>query len=71
MSILEKRFGTVAVDNKMITADQLHEALKIQVEDNIEGREHRLVGVILEELGYISKDQTQKILVHLEGAQTP
>lgn len=71
MGVLEKRFGTVAVDGKLITQDQLQEALKIQVEDNIAGKEHRLIGVILEDLGYMTKEQISRVLVHLDGRQNP
>mgnify|MGYP001557283986 CR=1 FL=1 len=69
MSVLEKRFGTVAVENMLITKEQLQEALKIQVDDDIDGREHRLVGSILEDLGYMAKADVNKILIHLEGRQ--
>jgi len=67
MGLIEKRFGTVAVENKMISMEQLQEALKLQIEENIKGKEHRLLGVILEELGYITEEQVNKILLHLDG----
>ena len=57
------RFGTVAVDKKLITADDLHKALKIQVQDDMEGIPHRLIGNILFfDLGLISTEQIDEIL---------
>ena len=41
------RVGTVAVDKKWITSDDLHKALKIQVQDDLEVKPHRLIGDIL------------------------
>ncbi|MFH2091014.1 MAG: hypothetical protein ABIJ31_01485 [Pseudomonadota bacterium] len=67
MGLIEKRFGTVAVENKMISVEQLEEALNLQVEEDVEGKEHRLLGVILEALGYITEEQINKILLHLDG----
>lgn len=69
MELLEKRFGTVAVENDMITKDQLQEAIQIQLEENLNGKKHRLVGNILQDAGYITDDQVNRILIHLEGRQ--
>ncbi|UCG81459.1 MAG: hypothetical protein JSV60_04045 [Desulfobacterales bacterium] len=43
----EKRFGVVAVEEGLITRDQLYEALKAQVDDDLDGRPHRPLGEIL------------------------
>ena len=40
----EKRFGVVAVEKGFITPDQLFEALKVQVQEDLETETHRLVG---------------------------
>ena len=67
MLLLEKRFGMAAVENGFITKEQLQETLSIQVEENIEGKTHKLIGNILMELGYINSDQANKILMLLKS----
>ena len=53
----QKRYGNIAIENGFITSEQLIEALNIQVTDEINGVGHRLIGVILIGLGYISLEQ--------------
>jgi hypothetical protein len=59
---LEKRFGILAVEKGFITADQLIEALKIQVMEDIEKGKHRLVGRILLDQGLITLSQIDDLL---------
>jgi hypothetical protein len=59
------RFGVVAVEKGFITSDQLMEALKIQVEDNLKSGEHRLIGMILLEMGLLTLDQIDEVLQEL------
>ena len=59
---LEKRFGVTAVKIGIITADQLHEAMKIQLDEDLHGREHRPVGRILLETASISSSQIREVL---------
>ncbi len=66
MSLLEKRFGMVAIESGFITKDQLQKALIRQVNENVEGNSHKLIGNILTDLGYINNDQTNKVLLSLK-----
>ncbi|MBM4332067.1 MAG: hypothetical protein FJ117_12755 [Deltaproteobacteria bacterium] len=59
---LEKRFGILAVEKGFITADQVIEALKIQVMEDIEKGKHRLIGRILLEQGLITLSQINDLL---------
>jgi hypothetical protein len=59
---LEKRFGVLAVEKGFITADQVIEALRIQVMEDIEKGKHRLIGRILLEQGLITLSQIEKLL---------
>jgi hypothetical protein len=59
---LEKRFGVVAVERGYILPQQLIEALKTQVMEDMAKGEHRLVGRILLEQGLISTSQIEEIL---------
>ncbi len=57
----QKRYGNIAIENGFITSEQLIEALNIQVTDEINGVGHRLIGVILIGLGYISLEQDLEV----------
>jgi hypothetical protein len=59
---LDKRFGIVAVENKFITPEQLFEAMKIQVVEDLEGSMHRLIGEILREKGDMTTIQLDEVL---------
>jgi len=53
----EKRFGMVAVEKGYITKEQLIDALKIQIDEDLERGSHRPIGEILVEMNAISMDQ--------------
>jgi len=61
-SKLDKRFGAVAVDKGFITIDNLYEAMKIQILENLSGSVHRPIGQILWEEGYIKTEQINEVL---------
>lgn len=56
------RFGSIAYHRKYVTKEQIQQALAEQVEDNVSGRPHRLLGTILLEKGWITKEQEKSIL---------
>ena len=58
----EKRFGIIAIEKGYITAENLLEALKTQVEEDVEYKNHRLIGEILMEKDFITADQIQDVL---------
>jgi hypothetical protein len=59
---LEKRFGVTAVKMGFITAAQLHEAMSIQLDEDLHDLEHRLIGQILLERAHISTSQIREAL---------
>ena len=63
----ELRFGVVAVEKGFITPDQLFEALKVQVREDLEKEIHRLVGEILLEQGAMTPEQKDEVLEVLDG----
>lgn len=63
----EMRFGVVAVEKGFITPDQLFEALKVQVREDLEKETHRLLGKILLEQGAMTPEQKDEVLEVLEG----
>jgi len=58
----EKRFGVVAVQKGFITPDQLFKALKVQVQDDLEQGDHRLLGEILQGEGVMTWTQIGEVL---------
>lgn len=58
----EKRFGAIAVEKGFISLDQLLEAMRIQITENTEGKNHRLIGQILFDLGFMTFDQIDEVL---------
>jgi hypothetical protein len=57
-----KRFGTIAVEKGFITVDQLVKALNIQAREDVEGKNHRLIGSILIDQGFMTDSQVNEIL---------
>lgn len=58
----EKQFGIIAIEKGFITPEMLIEALRIQVEEEVEFQTHRLIGEILMEKDYLTAMQIQEIL---------
>lgn len=63
----EMRFGVVAVEKGYITPDQLFEALKTQVREDLEKETHRLLGEILFEQNAMTQEQKDEVLKVLKG----
>ena len=59
---LGKRFGAIAVEKGFIAKKQLLEAMKVQVEEDLEGLDHRLIGTILYSMDILSIEQVTEIL---------
>ncbi len=59
------RFGKIAVDMRFITAEQLTEALDEQAEDSFSDKPHRLIGKILFDHGWITRDEISFIVLRL------
>ncbi len=59
------QFGKIAVDMGFVTAKQLKEALDEQVEENYFNGQHRLIGRIFFEHGWITDKQIDIVLYEL------
>ncbi len=59
---IDRRFGLVAVEMGFITVDQLFEAIKIQIKEELEKGRHRLIGRILFDMGVIKLPQIDEVL---------
>ncbi len=62
-----RRFGAIAVHLQFCTVEQVKSAMTEQLEDNINGREHRLLGSILYDKGWISESQIEAVLLELRS----
>ena len=58
----EKRFGNIAVEEGLVTQEQVVEALGLQVKENLETKKHRFIGQILVGLGYLTPSQLKEVL---------
>ena len=58
----EKRYGNIAIEKGFITPEQLMEAMNIQVMEEINDGNHRLLGVILFEKKFITLMQDKEVL---------
>ncbi|MBF0505799.1 MAG: hypothetical protein HQL09_03090 [Nitrospirae bacterium] len=59
------RFGKIAVDRGFITPEQLKLALSEQVDDNLSGNPHRVIGSIFFEKGWMTYEEIEKVLKEL------
>ena len=59
---LQKCFGTIAMENGFITTEQLCEALKIQIMEEVEKKKHKLICTILFERGHMAFPQIHEVL---------
>ncbi len=60
-----RRFGMIAVKKGFVTPEQVKEAFSEQLDDDLSGREHRLIGTILFEKNYLTWDQVETVLKEL------
>jgi hypothetical protein len=62
---IDKRFGSIAIRKGYITTEQLIDALTLQVKENIYKNQHRLIGSIMREMGYLTVKQIDEILTDM------
>lgn len=69
-SCLCHRFGAIAVLKGFVTIDEVKTAIMDQVEDDLSGREHRLLGNILFEEGLMNENQIETVMLELRKQVT-
>jgi hypothetical protein len=62
IELYEKRFGLLAIERGYITSDDLIRAIKVQVEEDVANKSHRLIGEILLDMNCLTATQIQEIL---------
>ena len=56
------RFGSIAYVRGYVSKEHIQQAIAEQVEDNLSKRPHRLLGTILRDKGWLTKEQEKSIL---------
>lgn len=59
------RFGVIAVNKGYINEENLFDAIKLQIEENISNEEHRLIGTILYDLGIMNEKEIEDVVNEL------
>ena len=59
---IERRFGVTAVESGYATVDQILEAIKVQIMEDMEQGRHRIVGEILIDHGVMNPNQINDVL---------
>jgi predicted RNA-binding Zn-ribbon protein involved in translation (DUF1610 family) len=57
-----KRFGALAVEKGFISKEQFVDAMLVQLENELEGRGPRLIGSVLNEMGYMTSGQVGEVI---------
>jgi hypothetical protein len=57
-----KRFGIIAVKRGFITEEQLKAAMMEQLEDDLQGQDHRVIGAILFKKNWMTWEQVDLVL---------
>ena len=65
----DKRFGVIALELKYITVNQLVDAIRVQVKEEVEEGRHLLIGAILFDQGVMSMDQINHVLTIIEQSK--
>jgi len=60
------RFGAIAVHKGFVTTEEMKAAVMEQLDDDVSGREHRLLGSILYDRGLITDHQIDTVLLELK-----
>ena len=58
----DKQFGIIAIEKGYISAENLIDGLKTQVEEDIQKDTHRLIGEILVGKGYMTLSQVNNVI---------
>ena len=64
-----KRFGTIAIEKGFITKDQFIDAMAMQIENDLEGSGHWILGSLLSRMDYMTPEQINEVIEAI-GAPT-
>ena len=61
----DKQFGIIAIEKGYISAENLIDGLRTQVEEDIQNNTHRLIGEILIDKGHMTLPQVNDIIAEM------
>jgi hypothetical protein len=61
-----QRFGEIAAQKGFVSLEEVKSAIGEQIDDDVNGREHRLLGTILYDNGFITEYQVDVVLQELK-----
>ena len=61
----KRRFGTIAMSKGFITLEQFTDAIEIQAREELANTEHRRIGEILVDLGFMDTSQVAAVMNEL------
>lgn len=70
MNNKKELFGSIAIKKGYVTKEQVEEALKIQKQLKESGEKHKLIGIIMLELGMLGTTELIDILKYIEAKNT-
>ena len=70
IELYEKQFGIIAIQKGFVSYEQLIDALKLQVKEDLDHKSHRLVGEILLDAGHITPHQIQEVVSRIFETST-
>ena len=59
---LRRRFGDIAIRKGFINKEQFIEAMAFQIENELEGRQPKLIGSVLTDMGYLTREQVDEVI---------
>ena len=68
---LKKRFGAIAIQSRFVTKDQMIEAMTVQIEDETEGMQPKLIGSILQQAGFMTLEQVDQVIETMDRPNVP
>ena len=68
---LKQRFGELAIRLGFITKDQFIEAMAIQIENELEGTQPKLIGSILLDAGFMTTEQLDDVIKLMAKPDVP
>jgi hypothetical protein len=68
---LRKRFGDIAIRKGFLTKEHFVEAMAFQIENELDGKQPKLIGSILMEKAYMTEEQVDDVIHVMAKPEIP
>jgi hypothetical protein len=68
---LKRRFGAIAIRKGFITKEQFMAAMAMQIENDLKGKQPKLIGSVLTDLGYMTAEQVGQVIGSMAKPDAP